>query len=66
MVRQPARRRQVNVSPGDELISRMPTEHERIQHAMDYGVPMLEIKRSNGIVELLAADQVVVTGPTGC
>jgi hypothetical protein len=40
----------------------MPTEHERLRHDIDYGVPMLEIKRQDGIVELFAGDQVVVRG----
>jgi DNA-binding GntR family transcriptional regulator len=64
VVRQPAERRQMIVHSGDELIGRMPTEYERIERHMDYGVPLLEIKRQSGIVELFAGDQVVITGPT--
>jgi GntR family transcriptional regulator len=64
MVRRPAERREVIVHAGDVLISRMPTEHERNARFMDYGVPLLEIKRSSGVVELFVGDQVLITGPT--
>jgi DNA-binding GntR family transcriptional regulator len=59
-VREHLPRREVLIDQGDELLTRMPTEHERIEHLIDHGVPMVEIRRRSGGVELLAGDRVVI------
>jgi GntR family transcriptional regulator len=63
-VRAPVARREVTLGAGDELIGRMPSEPERIERLMEYGVPLLAIKRRSGAVELFPGDRVVITGPT--
>jgi DNA-binding transcriptional regulator YhcF (GntR family) len=59
-VREPVQRRAIVLHSGDELIGRMPTESERTTHLVDLGVPLLEIRRQTGAVELLVGDQVVI------
>ena len=60
-VRLPTERRAVTLGLGDELTGRMPTEPERVERLMDYGVPLLAVRRRSGTMELFPADQVVIT-----
>jgi DNA-binding GntR family transcriptional regulator len=59
-VRTPPKRRPVALHPDDRLITRMPSPAERAQLRLDSGVPIIEIRRSSGEVEVHAADQVEV------
>lgn len=56
---QPIEREPVYLEPGTEAIVRMPSEHERVDLELDYGVPVIEI-HLNGTVHLRSADEVVL------
>jgi DNA-binding GntR family transcriptional regulator len=55
----PAKREPLVLDPGAEAVARMPTEHERVELDLDYGVPVIEF-HLDGEVKLISADQVVL------
>jgi DNA-binding GntR family transcriptional regulator len=55
VVRERPRRGVVVLESGDQIEARMPTEAERRNLGVSVGEPVLEVRRSNGAVELLAA-----------
>jgi GntR family transcriptional regulator len=56
---QPFEREPVYLEPGAEAIVRMPSEHERVELELDYGVPVIEI-HVDGTSHLRSADEVVL------
>ena len=50
------------LKPGERLIVRMPDRHERLQLALDAGVPVLEVHSTDGPVELIGADRIELVG----
>src|SRR5262249_26272222 len=62
-VREPPVRRPVMLRAGSRLVSRMPPAPERIALGMDRGVPLLEIRRPDGTVDIVSADRVEVVQP---
>lgn len=59
-VRTPVDRRQVVLAEGDRLTCRMPIDDERKTLGMDVGVPVIDIRHSNGHTDTHPADQVVI------
>ncbi|WP_426506362.1 GntR family transcriptional regulator [Dactylosporangium sp. McL0621] len=59
-VRARPRRRVVGLGAGDTLVSRMPSAEERARLGIERGVPLLEIRRAGGGVELVNAETVAV------
>lgn len=53
-VRERSQRGVVMVKSGDRVEARMPTEAERRSLGMPVGEPVLEVRRSDGAIELLA------------
>jgi len=62
VVRVPIRRATVVLDADSCLIARMPSAVERHAMNLEPGVPLLEIRHVRGQVQVLAADQVEVTG----
>ncbi|MGW0435509.1 GntR family transcriptional regulator [Micromonospora sp. NPDC003197] len=62
-VRETPERQQVEIPAGASVIARMPTGRERNELHLDEGVPVLEIRRPEGHVEVQPADQVQLTRP---
>jgi GntR family transcriptional regulator len=56
-------REPVYLEPGTEAIVRMPSEHERVELELDYGVPVIEI-HLDGTIHLRSADEVVLRAAT--
>jgi GntR family transcriptional regulator len=52
-------REAVVLQPGAEALARMPSENERVELELDYGVPVIEI-HYEGTVHLRSADEVVL------
>lgn len=63
-VREVPQRRQVELAAGASVVTRMPTGTERREMYLDEGVPVLEVRRADGNVEVLPGDQVELTRPT--
>src|SRR5690348_13809234 len=55
LVRRPTIRTDLVLRTGDRCSARMPTGVERVEFDVDPGVPLLEVRRANGMVELFAA-----------
>jgi GntR family transcriptional regulator len=60
----PGEREPVILEPGAEALVRMPSDHERVELELDYGVPGIEI-HSDGTVHLRSADEVVLRAAEG-
>jgi GntR family transcriptional regulator len=56
---QPVEREPLYLEPGAEAIVRMPSEHERVELELDFGVPVIEI-HVDGTRHLRSADEVVL------
>ena len=56
---QPIEREPVYLEPGSEAIIRMPSEHERVELELDFGVPVIEIHVEGGM-HLRSADEIVL------
>jgi len=56
---QPIEREPVYLEPGAEAIIRMPSEHERVELELDFGVPVIEI-HFDGAMHLRSADEIVL------
>lgn len=56
---QPIDREPVYLEPGAEAIVRMPSEHERVELELDFGIPVIEI-HFDGAMHLRSADEVVL------
>jgi DNA-binding GntR family transcriptional regulator len=59
----PAEREPIYLEAGAEAIARMPSEHERVEFELDYGVPVIEI-RLDGKIHVRSADEIVLR-PSG-
>jgi DNA-binding transcriptional MocR family regulator len=55
----PLQREPVVLEPGAEAVVRMPSENERVELELDYGVPVIEI-HYDGTMHLRSADEVVL------
>jgi GntR family transcriptional regulator len=55
----PGEREPVMLEPGAEALVRMPSENERVELELDYGVPVIEI-HYDGTMHLRSADEVVL------
>jgi DNA-binding GntR family transcriptional regulator len=55
----PAERQPLYLEGDAEAVARMPTEHERVELELDYGVPVIEI-HVEGKVHLHSADEIVL------
>ena len=55
----PAERQPLFLDPDAEAIARMPTEHERVELGLDFGVPVIELHIGDKM-ELRSADTVVL------
>ena len=55
----PTQREALYLEPGAEAIVRMPSEHERVELELDYGVPVIEL-HFEGKMHLRSADEVVL------
>jgi hypothetical protein len=55
----PIEREAVVLEPGAEAVARMPSENERVELELDYGVPVIEIHYA-GSMHLRSADEVVL------
>jgi DNA-binding transcriptional MocR family regulator len=56
---QPVEREPLYLEPGAEAIARMPSENERVELELDFGVPVIEI-HMEGTTQLRSADDVVL------
>jgi DNA-binding GntR family transcriptional regulator len=56
---QPIEREPFYLEPGAEVVVRMPSEHERVELELDYGVPVIEI-HLDGAIHLRSADEIVL------
>jgi DNA-binding transcriptional regulator YhcF (GntR family) len=62
-VRKQPTRQPVDLQPGDEVIFRAPTADERSSMGLDPGVPLAEVRHTDGTVHLHRGDRVVVRPP---
>jgi len=60
---QPIEREPLYLESGSEAIVRMPSEHERVELELDYGVPVIEL-HYEGTIHLRSADEVVLRPAT--
>jgi DNA-binding transcriptional regulator YhcF (GntR family) len=65
-VRPQLERKEVVLASNDRLVCRVPTQPERIKSGVEEGVPVVEIRRSDGRVEHWAGDRVIVVGANQC
>ncbi len=56
---QPVEREPFYLEAGAEAVVRMPSEHERVELELDFGVPVIEI-HVDGAIHLRSADDVVL------
>jgi DNA-binding GntR family transcriptional regulator len=63
-VRKVVSRQEIRLNAGDRLTARMPSEPERTRQCIAPGVPLFEISRRNGTVDVLVSDRVAVVGWT--
>jgi DNA-binding FadR family transcriptional regulator len=61
-VRRPADRAPVKLGPGDTAVARMPSNRERREYDLDEGVPVIEVRRAAGPVEIHAGDRTEIAG----
>jgi DNA-binding GntR family transcriptional regulator len=62
VVRTPPEKKPLKLKRGETATIRMTTQPERRDMEWDEGVPMLVVTRTDGSVEILQADTVVLTG----
>jgi GntR family transcriptional regulator len=55
----PAERQPLFLEADAEAVARMPSEHERVELELDYGVPVIEV-HIDGEIHLHSADEVVL------
>jgi DNA-binding GntR family transcriptional regulator len=60
---QPIEREPLYLESGSEAIVRMPSENERVELELDYGVPVIEL-HYEGTIHLRSADEVVLRPAT--
>ena len=61
-VRRIVPRQEIRLNPGDRLTARMPSEPERTAQCIAPGVPLFEISRRDGAIDVLVSDRVAVVG----
>lgn len=64
-VRAPEERQPITLDDGDEVIARLPTDAERRDLWLRLGVPIVEIRRAGGDIEIRPANTVSLRGPSG-
>jgi DNA-binding FadR family transcriptional regulator len=60
VVRAASEHRPIALEPGDEAIARMPSPEERRQLNIDEGIPVIEIRGADRVVEVLPASEVAL------
>ena len=60
-VRRVVDRAPVRLRRGDTAVARMPSIHERREYDLDEGVPVIEVRRAAGEVEIHAGDRTEIT-----